>query len=134
LRPDIKRLTDNGDDRGSSYTPDDNWNSFLETIAALHVTTVLPGKIRGNHVHMRKREILLVVHADTWSFHWDEGIGTYSHHFVIEGGGAELIEVPPGCSHAVRNDGSVAMTVFGLSDRLYSMADPDSERRLVDYK
>jgi dTDP-4-dehydrorhamnose 3,5-epimerase-like enzyme len=129
LRPQIKRLADTGDDRGSSYTPDHNWQTFLETIAELHITTVLPGKIRGNHVHLRKREILVVIHTDKWSFHWDEGLGTPAQQSVFEGTGAELIEVPPGCSHAVRNDGLAPLTVLGFCDRIYDPADPDAERR-----
>jgi dTDP-4-dehydrorhamnose 3,5-epimerase-like enzyme len=131
LRPQIKRLADTGDARGSSYAPDVNWYAFLGTIAELHITTVLPGKIRGNHAHLRKRELLVVIHADRWSFHWDEGPGTPTEQSVFEGSGAELIEVPPGCSHAVRNDGSVSLTVLGFSDRIYNSADPDAERRPV---
>jgi dTDP-4-dehydrorhamnose 3,5-epimerase-like enzyme len=131
LRPEIKRLSDRGDDRGSSYTPDDHWPAFLGKVADLHIATVLPGKIRGNHLHLRKREILLVIHADKWSFHWDEGPGTPSRQCVFEGNGAESIEVPAGCSHAVRNDGSVPLTVLGFSDEVYNPADPDAEKRPV---
>jgi dTDP-4-dehydrorhamnose 3,5-epimerase-like enzyme len=131
LRPQIKRFADTGDDRGSSYAPDVNWYAFLGTIAELHITTVLPGKIRGNHAHLRKRELLVVIHTDRWSVHWDEGLGTPTQQSVFEGSGAELIEVPPGCSHGVRNDGSVSLTVLGFSDRIYNPADPDAERRSV---
>jgi dTDP-4-dehydrorhamnose 3,5-epimerase-like enzyme len=131
MRPKITRLADTGDDRGSSYAPDHNWHAFLGTLADMHITTVLPGKIRGNHVHLRKREILVVIHADRWSFHWDEGPGTPAQKSAFEGSDAELIEVPPGCSHAVRNDGSVSLTVLGFSDRIYDPADPDAERRQV---
>ncbi|HLI85854.1 MAG TPA: hypothetical protein VKV17_18215 [Bryobacteraceae bacterium] len=69
MKPEIKRLADRGDMRGSSYTPGHNWHAFLDTIADLHVATVLPGKIRGNHFHQRKREIILIVHTDRWSFY-----------------------------------------------------------------
>jgi dTDP-4-dehydrorhamnose 3,5-epimerase-like enzyme len=131
LKPEIKRLADSGDDRGSSYTPGPNWHAFLARIAELHITTVLPGKIRGNHVHLRKRELLLVIHADKWSFHWDEGAAASSEQVVFEGGGAELIAVPPGCSHAVRNDGLASLTVLGFTDEVYNPADPDVEKRPV---
>jgi hypothetical protein len=32
--------------------------------------------VRGNHFHIVRNEILLVMSADRWSLHWDSGEGT----------------------------------------------------------
>ncbi|MFI6655336.1 hypothetical protein ACIBL8_07475 [Streptomyces sp. NPDC050523] len=98
----------------------------------VHVTTLMPGAVRGNHFHVRRRELLLVLHEEAWSGHWDEaGDGTPLHSRTFGGRGAVLIEVPRLVSHAVRNDGSVPLHITGFSDGEYDPASPDAFPRSV---
>lgn len=125
-------LPDGGDERGSSFALPATWLGSAGGPVDVHVTTLVPGGVRGNHFHRERRELLIVVHQGAWSVHWDEGSeGTPVRSRVFEGRGAVLIEVPPLVSHAVRNDGSAVLQITGLSDGLYDPAAPDAYSRTV---
>lgn len=127
-------LPDGGDARGSSFTLPATWLAAEgRGQVDVHVTTLVPGAVRGNHFHVRRRELLLVVHQESWSAHWDEaGDGTPVHSRTFGGQGAVLVEVPRLVSHAVRNDGSLPLQITGFSEGSYDPASPDAfPRRLV---
>jgi dTDP-4-dehydrorhamnose 3,5-epimerase-like enzyme len=125
-------LQDGGDERGSSFALPATWLGSADRSVDVHVTTLVPGAVRGNHFHRARRELLIVVHQGAWSAHWDEGgEATPVHSRVFEGRGAVLIEVPPMVSHAVRNDGSAVLQITGLSDGVYNPAAPDAYSREV---
>jgi len=127
----IVTVPDTGDDRGCSFNLPDAWNHFLSSLADLHVTTILPGHLRGNHYHARRREILIVIFADSWTFTWDAGAGSPVEQRRFEGRGAAVIEIQPSASHAVVNDGNRELTVFGMSDARYNPEHPDAFPRPV---
>jgi dTDP-4-dehydrorhamnose 3,5-epimerase-like enzyme len=108
-----------GDNRGTSYKITSEALAFLGGIADVHVTSVAPGAIRGNHFHSRRREVIMVVHASEWTLHWDEGENTPTHRRQFSGLGAETILVEPGTSHAVQNTGTNVLSVIGFSPEPY---------------
>jgi UDP-2-acetamido-2,6-beta-L-arabino-hexul-4-ose reductase len=127
----IVTVPDTGDERGCSFQLPDVWNRFLSAIADMHVTTVRPGQRRGNHYHARHKEVLIVIHRDVWSFHWDHGAGTEVQKKSFAGAGAVVIEVSPLASHAVLNEGTHDIFVAGLSDSRYNPDHPDAYPRPV---
>ena len=127
----ITRLSDAGDSRGSSFTAPAASLEFLGALNDMHVAEILPGAIRGNHFHQRRREVLCIRYAGDWSFHWDSGPNTEVRSQRFSGSGAVLIEIPPSVSHAVRNDGIATIHMVGLSDIPYDPAQPDSYARPV---
>ncbi len=127
----IVTIADAGDERGCSFSMPDAWNRFLAALADLHVTTIRPGHVRGNHYHARHKEILIVIHSDRWSFHWDSGAGTTVQHRPFTGTGAALIEISPLASHAVSNTGERDLLVAGMSDARYNPQRPDAYPRPV---
>lgn len=121
----ITPLTSRDDARGSSF---DVAVPFAAA-ADCHVATVRPGHVRGNHFHLRRRELLVVMYRDRWSLHWDDGEGTPVQSRAFSGAGAVEIEADRLCAHAVRNDGASELQLFVLGD----VSDPDTHRRwLVD--
>lgn len=127
----ITSIPDSGDERGCSFSIPDAWNRYLSALADLHVTTIHPGHVRGNHYHVRRKEILIVIHRDQWSFHWDSGAGTEVHQQSFRGTGAALIEISPLVSHAVVNTGQRDLLVAGMSDTRYNPQRPDAYPRPV---
>lgn len=124
-------VRDTGDQRGSSFSLPDAWNRFLSSLADMHVTTIRPTHIRGNHYHARHREILVVIYEDSWTFYWDSGAGSEVHQQIFQGRGAAMIEILPSASHAVVNTGNHNLTVAGMSDAKYNADHPDSYPRPV---
>lgn len=124
-------LKDTGDERGSSFSLLPCWYEFLRSPRDIHLTSLKPTCIRGNHYHAKRREVLLVVYADRWSLHWDEGLGTKVQRKRFRGEGAVLVEIYPSASHAIRNDGTKDLYICGLSNLVYDPVRPDAFRRRV---
>ena len=112
-------LPNTGDARGSSFTISPAILSFLGRIADVHVSTLLPGHVRGNHFHTRKNEVLIVLRQSEWSLHWDNGEGTPVQVKQFSGQGAEVVLIEPGSSHAVRNIGASELTIIALNSEAY---------------
>ena len=127
----ITPLTDRGDARGGSWSVPVSWEEFLPAVRDLHVTTVLPGHARGNHYHLRRREVIVILHSDSWTLFWDEGEGTPIGRRTFGGRGAVLLLVEPGAAHAVVNTGTSTLQTLGLTGEPYSAADPDTHPRLL---
>jgi dTDP-4-dehydrorhamnose 3,5-epimerase-like enzyme len=119
----ISQLADHGDQRGFSFTLPAEALQFLDGVEDIHIAAILPGAIRGNHFHQRRREILVFNYADEWSFHWDDGPNTLTQHRSFQGTGAVLITILPGASHAVRNDGAQTLTLMAASSEPYDPQD-----------
>jgi dTDP-4-dehydrorhamnose 3,5-epimerase-like enzyme len=115
----VEALPDTGDTRGGSFSITPGVVSFLGEIRDVHLTTLRPGAIRGNHFHQRRREALLIVHGSGWELHWDQGPGTSTQSRRYPGRGVWLILIHPGCAHALRNCGEQDMLVFGMSSGSY---------------
>ena len=124
-------LTDSGDERGSSFAAPGSWLSNAFPVRDVHISTTLPGHVRGNHCHQIRNEILIIAFEDRWSLHWDTGEGTPQHHHQFEGKGTVVVSVAPYASHAIRNDGSLLLHMVGLSDVAYDPLVPDTLPRKV---
>jgi dTDP-4-dehydrorhamnose 3,5-epimerase-like enzyme len=118
----IVELANFGDTRGYSFTPPSQALDFLGNIADIHLASSLPGAVRGNHYHVRKRQAILLLPGTVWSLHWDEGEGTPVQHRSFDGACAILLLVSPNCSHAVRNDGTNLLWLMACSSEPYDPA------------
>jgi dTDP-4-dehydrorhamnose 3,5-epimerase-like enzyme len=125
------QLENRGDGRGSSFSLPHRWLRVLTALEDMHISTLLPGHIRGNHYHVDRRELIVVLYADSWSLHWDGGPGTPVQRHEFEGSGAALIVIPPLASHAIRNDGRTDLQLMAASDGRYDPAAPDAYPRKV---
>jgi UDP-2-acetamido-2,6-beta-L-arabino-hexul-4-ose reductase len=98
-----------------------DWNCHFTEIGNVHLVTVKPGKIRGNHFHRKSKELLLIKHISSFRLHWMEQDTRRQRSF--DGKGAVLVQIDPGCPHAVMNTGTAELTILSLQEHAY---DPDS--------
>jgi dTDP-4-dehydrorhamnose 3,5-epimerase-like enzyme len=115
----ISELKNGGDVRGLSFTLPLDALEGLGRVADLHLASTGPGAVRGNHFHVSKREIILVLPGAAWSLHWDEGEGLPAQHRNFGGENAVLVQVSPGCSHAVRNEDAEVLWLLTCSSETY---------------
>lgn len=115
----IVEMRNSGDGRGSSFTAPKEALDFVGGTLDMHLASTLPGAVRGNHYHLRRREAIILLPGTAWSLHWDEGEGTAVQHRSFDGGSAVLLLVPTGASHAVRNDGDQALWLVACSSEAY---------------
>jgi len=127
----VIQLSDTGDHRGSSFPLGSEWLNFLGRAVDCHVMTIKPGRVRGNHYHAGKREILIIVYKDRWSLCWDTGPSTSAQGHTITGSGAVMVKVAPLASHAIVNDGGLDLFVMALCSEPYDPSAPDSFPRMV---
>jgi dTDP-4-dehydrorhamnose 3,5-epimerase-like enzyme len=127
----FRNLKDTGDVRGSSFETGTDWIAFLGKVDDAHITTLLPGCVRGNHYHVRRREVIVVLSSDEWQLAWDQGADTAVTLKQFGGGGAVVVEVDPLASHAVSNSGKAPLWIIGLSNGAWDIDEPDAFPRKV---
>jgi hypothetical protein len=125
-------LENTGDARGSSFQTGAGWLGFLGGVDDAHIATILPGQIRGNHYHVRRREVIAVLYTDAWQLAWDNGADTEVNLIRFAGSGAAILEVDPLASHAIENTGAALLWIVGLSNGAWDENAPDAyPRRLL---
>ena len=108
----VAPLVARSDARGSSF----GVQLPFANVEECHVATVRPGAIRGNHFHVTRAEVLVVMYSDRWTLLWDEGEGTPVQSRAYEGSGAVVLEADPLTAHAVRNDGARDLHIVSLGN------------------
>lgn len=119
----IKELNNLGDKRGSSFTTPAEALSFVGRMADLHLASIKPGAVRGNHYHLRRLALITVLPGVKWSLHWDEGASSATQHREFDGGCPVLLLIPPLASHALRNDGTDDLWWLSISSEPYDPAE-----------
>jgi dTDP-4-dehydrorhamnose 3,5-epimerase-like enzyme len=90
------------DKRGWVTNPLEVSGVSSKTLSNLHIASVQPGCIRGNHYHIHATEWLLIF-GGAANFYWRSSeVGTI-HEEEIKGSAPVLFEIPPGIEHAVLN-------------------------------
>jgi uncharacterized cupin superfamily protein len=119
------------DARGASFALAAEQLGFLGPLRDVHVASILPGHVRGQHYHAERRELIVVIHEDDFSLHWDEGAGTAARERAFAGAGVVAITVEPHAAHALRNDGTRTLWLLAASDAPYDPRRPDAHPRSV---
>ena len=127
----IKPLINTGDHRGFSSTVTRQQFGLPEHLQELHCNTLVPGQVRGNHFHKVRGEIILVFHSGSCCVAWDDADGTTIANENFDGNGAFLIEVEPLRSHAIKNTGTLPLTIVALSDFRWTPEHPDTYPRVI---
>jgi oxalate decarboxylase/phosphoglucose isomerase-like protein (cupin superfamily) len=113
-------LPDSSDERGVSFSLLSEVLDMMDKVRDVHIASVRPGAIRGNHYHSVKTEVITVAYFDAWSFYWDTGEGTEVRRRRFAGTGAVAAIVPLAWSHAVKNEGASDLWLFNASDVAFS--------------
>jgi oxalate decarboxylase/phosphoglucose isomerase-like protein (cupin superfamily) len=120
-----------GDQRGDSFSVPTEYLEFVGAPGDMHVASIRPGHVRGNHFHVERHELILVLPHEAWSLHWDSGADTAVSTREFHGPGAVAIAIPPSAAHAIRNDGQALLWLIAATDGRYDPASPDAHRREV---
>ena len=115
----ISEIASHGDARGSSHCLPAEALNFLGGVTDVYLASTAPGAIRGNHYHVRKRQVLVLLPGTAWSIFWDEGEGTVIQHRSFDGSCAVMVSISPGASQAIRNDGNLPLWLVAFSSASY---------------
>ena len=119
MNVETRELVNNGDARGFSFSVPAESLAFVGRMSDVHIASIKPGAVRGNHYHLRRREAIVVQPGSKWSLHWDEGENQQAQHRDFPGDRAVLVLISAGASHAVRNDGVSDLWLVAISSEPY---------------
>jgi mannose-6-phosphate isomerase-like protein (cupin superfamily) len=122
----IERIPGHSDRRGLSFALSDRIGAALGAILDTHIATILTGEVRGNHYHLARREVIIVIAEGPWCFAWDPRDGSAPRTETFVEAGAVSVEIEAGTGHAIRNQGDQPLTLFSLSNGRYSKESPDT--------
>ncbi len=111
----IKEIEFNQDDRGWFIRPitDDDIKSCV--VCDVHMVSIKPGAIRGNHYHVHKTENILVIGSACRVIAVDN-CTKKKEETTIENIGNILLVIPPDVTHAIENIGNDVAYLLCFSD------------------
>ncbi len=112
----ILPLDDRNDGRGSAFFFDSETLAWLGNIVEIHVVAIAPGKVRGNHLHRDRREVVFLRHDDAVEVAWRTSPDSELRHERREGPGGFLVRIEPRTLHAFKNAGEGRVEVVSLSN------------------
>lgn len=102
--------------RGFSLFP---WQGRLnvpqDLFKTLHLVSIVPGQVRGNHLHPGHREYLFTFHGPGVLI-WEGESGEIKEHLLT--GNRTLVSIPPGIAHALRNPGPEILYLLAWRERV----------------
>jgi oxalate decarboxylase/phosphoglucose isomerase-like protein (cupin superfamily) len=118
------------DDRGMRFSaPAELWN-FLGVVTELHVVMLEPGTVRGNHVHARAKEGVIIEAAGEWELAWQLSADSVPERTMVAAG-VWLVCYPPGVAHAFRNHGNTPLRLNCFMDMPLDKMQPDQQRCIL---
>lgn len=122
----VVRLEDRDDGRGAAFYLPHEALEWLGGVAEVHLVAARPGAIRGNHVHRRRRELILVRGSGPWELAWRPR-GCEVARWTFREPGAVLLAVERGTPHAIKNLGDEELAIVSCSSGRYDPDEPDTE-------
>ncbi len=93
----------------------------------IHLVSIEPGSIRGNHVHIKQTERVMIFGGRCLFIAKDAPDSEPMERTFTEED-LFLITIPPGLPHAFKNTGEKTMFLLCASDVPFDPANPDTER------
>lgn len=121
----VVELDDHDDGRGGAFHLPHDALEWLGPAAEMHLVTARRGAVRGNHLHERRRELILVRAAGPWELAWRPPGGDTARRTFREPG-AVLLAVEPGTPHALRNLGDAELVIVSCSSGRWDPDHPDT--------
>jgi len=124
MKVNIKKLIVKKDDRGwlAEIIRQEDVNSKFGQIL---ITTALPGKIKGNHYHKRKKEWYCVIKGKGLLRLKDLKTGKVKD-LILDSDDLKLVEIPLNVVHAIRNVGSQELYLLAYVSESFDLQDPDT--------
>lgn len=123
--PQIVRIASSGDARGHSVGVPIDALPSLSSIQNLHITTIVPNAVRGNHYHMHQEEVLVILSSSPWELHWDLPGEPHVRKRSVPAPGGYVVQIPRGVPHAVVNTGERELIVVAISEVQFNSENPD---------
>lgn len=120
----IKKLEVKKDDRGMLFEVLRS-EQVNANFGQLFITSVKPGKVKGNHYHKRKREWFCALTGKV-TVHLIEVSSGAGKDVILDSRNPSLIQINPGVSHAIKNNGKEEALVLSYISESYNPDDPDT--------
>lgn len=118
-------IPDKNDGRGAAFFLDEDTMTWLGEVRELHVVGIDPGKVRGNHMHRERREVIFVSYDGAVEVAWREPDSDRTEHRRIEGRGGFVARIEPRTLHAFRNAGEGPVQVVSMSNGRFDRAETE---------
>ena len=120
----VKEIEFYEDDRGWCIRPisDDDIKDGI--ISDIHMVSMKPGAIRGNHYHVNKTEHILIIGSTCRVLVVDNNTKEREGK-ILENNEKDLFVIPPGVTHAIENIGNDASYLFCFSHVKDGLKDSD---------
>ncbi len=96
-----------------------------EEFGQLHVSVAYPGKVRGNHYHIRKVEWFCVPAGQGLLLLKDQETGE-TQEVIMGVNNLKTIKIQPGTIHAIKNIGEDDMVLIVYANESFDPEDPDT--------
>ena len=123
----ITELEASRDARGWNTHPFDESALRAGTFANIHIVSMEPGTIRGNHKHIKQTEQVLIVGGPVLFVAEDAETGERFER-VFRPGEQLRITLAPGVAHAFKNVGAGVAYLLCASDVAFDPENPDTVR------
>jgi dTDP-4-dehydrorhamnose 3,5-epimerase-like enzyme len=120
----ITELKVSRDARGWNTHPFDESALREGAFANIHMVSMEPGSIRGNHKHIIQTEQVLIVGGPVLFVALGEAAGERFEK-IFQPGEQLLIAIAPGVAHVFHNIGSVTTYLLCASDLAFDPSNPD---------
>ena len=107
-----------------------SWDVFTSPIVQVHITTTLPGRVRGWGFHQESTDRLFVVSGLVKIVVYDGRRNSPSfgklNEFTVSERNPGLLLIPPNLYHGWKNIGTSEAVVINMPDRMYNYEKPDA--------
>ena len=124
---DIIELEHYSDARGFNTHPVDYKLLASGGVDNVHIVSLTPGAVRGNHVHHRQTEYFMLMGGPCRVVAKNMETGETFEH-THNPGDVVLYRADPGIAHVFKNIGDVEMFALCYSDLRYDPDNPDADR------
>ncbi len=91
----------------------------------MSITSALPGQVKGNHYHKRKKEWFCAVKGSVTVHLLDVESGERKE-VILDANEPSIIQMNPGVSHAITNNGTDEALVILYISEVYDSDNPDT--------
>lgn len=124
----IIELVSDTDERGFIVTPVSD--EQLKSIYNLHIVSLKPGRIRGNHYHEHQIEYICVLGGPSRLLAIDNKTDKKTD-LILDGGKCPLIIMPPDVTHALKNIGKEAIYLLCYTNKPFSPNKRDTVKNII---
>ena len=97
----------------------------LPNFGQVYYVTANPGVVRGDHYHSRKEEKFCVIEGEA-KISLKNRETAEIKEFIVSGGNPELIDIPSGWIHNIKNIGKNEVKLLAWANEVYNPEDPDT--------